>query len=91
MSLRVILITGANGCLGQAVARVFLAESRANSIWLGVHSRRERAQELARSRMRAFSCTIRELTWTPSLPQVDGKFISAFIRAKKPRAEAPKP
>lgn len=24
-------------------------------------------------------------------PQVDGKFISAFIRAKKPRAEAPKP
>jgi 3-oxoacyl-[acyl-carrier protein] reductase len=47
MSLRVILITGANGCLGQAIARVFLAESANNAVWLGVHSRRERAEELA--------------------------------------------
>jgi 3-oxoacyl-[acyl-carrier protein] reductase len=47
MSARVILITGANGTLGQAVARVFLAESGTNSVWLGVHSRRERAEELA--------------------------------------------
>jgi len=47
MSLRVILITGANGCLGQAVARAFLAESGKNSVWLGVHSHGERAEELA--------------------------------------------
>jgi 3-oxoacyl-[acyl-carrier protein] reductase len=47
MSFRVILITGANGCLGQAVARAFLTESANNSVWLGVHSRRERAEELA--------------------------------------------
>jgi 3-oxoacyl-[acyl-carrier protein] reductase len=47
MSLRVILITGANGGLGQAIARAFLDESPANVVWLGVHSRRERADRLA--------------------------------------------
>jgi 3-oxoacyl-[acyl-carrier protein] reductase len=46
MSLRVILITGANGGLGQAIARGFLAESPANFVWLGVHTRREQADLL---------------------------------------------
>ena len=47
MSLRVILITGANGGLGQAIARAFLQESPANVVWLGVRSRREQAGRLA--------------------------------------------
>ncbi|MGD0745052.1 MAG: 3-oxoacyl-ACP reductase FabG [Verrucomicrobiota bacterium] len=47
MSLRVILITGANGGLGQAIARAFLEESPANMVWLGVRSRREHADKLA--------------------------------------------
>lgn len=47
MSQRIILITGANGALGQGIARTFLAESPDNFIWLGVHRRRERAAELA--------------------------------------------
>jgi 3-oxoacyl-[acyl-carrier protein] reductase len=47
MSQRVILITGANGGLGQAIARSFLAESPANTIWLGVHANRTRAEALA--------------------------------------------
>jgi len=47
MSLRVILITGANGGLGQAIARSFLQESSANIVWLGVRSRRELADKLA--------------------------------------------
>ncbi len=47
MSLRVILITGANGGLGQAIARAFLQESPANVVWLGVRSRRDLADMLA--------------------------------------------
>ena len=47
MNQRMILITGANGALGQAMARTFLAESPDNTVWLGVHHRRERADGLA--------------------------------------------
>jgi 3-oxoacyl-[acyl-carrier protein] reductase len=48
VSLRVILITGANGGLGQAIARAFLAEAGQNSVWLAVHSRQDRAETLVR-------------------------------------------
>jgi 3-oxoacyl-[acyl-carrier protein] reductase len=47
MNSRVILITGANGSLGQAIARGFLAESTDNFVWLGIHSRRDHADKLA--------------------------------------------
>jgi 3-oxoacyl-[acyl-carrier protein] reductase len=47
MKPRVILITGANGSLGRTIARLFLDESPDNSLWLGVHSRREHADALA--------------------------------------------
>ncbi len=47
MSERIVLITGANGVLGQAIARTFLNESPDNAVWLGVHRRRERADALA--------------------------------------------
>ncbi len=47
MSPRIILITGANGALGQAIARSFIEESQDNQLWLGVHTRREQAEKLA--------------------------------------------
>jgi 3-oxoacyl-[acyl-carrier protein] reductase len=47
MSLRVIFITGANGGLGQAIARAFLQESPDNAVWLGVRANREHADKLA--------------------------------------------
>jgi len=45
--MRTILITGANGGLGQAIARAFLNESPENHVWLGVFVRRENADNLA--------------------------------------------
>jgi 3-oxoacyl-[acyl-carrier protein] reductase len=47
MSHRIILITGSNGALGLAIARAFVDESPQNFVWLGVHSRRDRAETLA--------------------------------------------
>ncbi len=62
MSLRVILITGANGNLGQAMARAFLEESPANVVWLGVHARRERAEQLARDNPGRCRCVTLDVT-----------------------------
>ncbi len=45
MSERVILITGGNGGLGQAIGRAFLEEPD-SLVWLGIHSHRDRADEL---------------------------------------------
>jgi 3-oxoacyl-[acyl-carrier protein] reductase len=47
MNQHIILITGANGYLGRAIARAFLEESPDNVVWIGVHRRREHADELA--------------------------------------------
>ena len=62
MSLRVILITGANGGLGQAIARAFLDESPNNVVWLGVRSRRDRADKLAQENSNRCFCVTLEVT-----------------------------
>lgn len=46
MNSRIILVTGANGTLGQVIAKAFLAESFTNFIWLGVHRQHEHADAL---------------------------------------------
>lgn len=57
MSRRVILITGGNGGLGQAIARSFISESNENFVWLGVHRRREHADALANDFAEQCRCT----------------------------------
>jgi 3-oxoacyl-[acyl-carrier protein] reductase len=47
MSSRVILVTGANGGLGQSIARAFLADAATQFVWLGVRARRESALKMA--------------------------------------------
>ena len=66
MSLRVILITGANGGLGQAIARSFLQESPTNVVWLGVHSRRGDADKLAREHSDRCFCVTLNVTTSES-------------------------
>jgi 3-oxoacyl-[acyl-carrier protein] reductase len=46
MPTRIILITGANGGLGQSIARAFLNESPDNFVWLGIRSQRDKADAL---------------------------------------------
>jgi 3-oxoacyl-[acyl-carrier protein] reductase len=74
MSLRVILITGANGRLGQAIARAFLQASSANVVWLGVRSRRDRADQLAREGRDRCSCLPLDVTspesWSQAVAQI---------------------
>jgi 3-oxoacyl-[acyl-carrier protein] reductase len=62
MSLRVILITGANGCLGQAIARTFLQESPDNVVWLGVRANREHADKLAQENPGRSYCVALDVT-----------------------------
>jgi 3-oxoacyl-[acyl-carrier protein] reductase len=47
MSSRIILITGANGGLGQAIARAFLEDLTVGFVWLGIRNRHEHADQLA--------------------------------------------
>jgi 3-oxoacyl-[acyl-carrier protein] reductase len=44
MKKRVVMVTGANGGLGVAIVRSFLEESPSNVVWLGVRTRRDKAE-----------------------------------------------
>jgi 3-oxoacyl-[acyl-carrier protein] reductase len=74
MSSRVILITGANGGLGQAIARAFLQESPDNVVWLGVHSRREHADQLAQENADRCFCIALDVaapgSWKPAVQEI---------------------
>ncbi len=80
MSLRVILITGANGSLGQAIARAFLRASSADIVWLGVRSRRERADQLADENPDRCSCLPLEVTSPESWHQAVAQILARHSR-----------
>jgi 3-oxoacyl-[acyl-carrier protein] reductase len=74
MSSRVILITGANGGLGQSIAHDFLKESPANVVWLGVHAKREHADKLARENPDRCFCAALDVTspesWSAAVKEI---------------------
>ena len=80
MSLRVILITGANGGLGQAIARAFLQESPDNVVWLGVHSRREHADQLAQENPDRCFCVALDVTAPESWKQAVNEILARHSR-----------
>lgn len=74
---RSILITGANGALGLAIAEYFLTKEEDCHVFLGVRERRDRAEELTtRFAGRATLITL-EITspeaWTTALAEIEGK------------------
>lgn len=74
MSSRVILVTGANGGLGQAIARAFLGESPENFVWLGVRANRQHAEKLADEFPKRCRCASLDVTtaaaWKEALSQI---------------------
>ena len=72
--MRVILITRANGGLGLAIARAFLAEAESNRVWLGVRANRVQAEALAAQfpdRCRLVDLDVTErASWTAALATV---------------------
>jgi len=80
MSRRVILITGANGGLGQAIARAFISESPQNLVWLGVHRNRQQADTLARQFVGQCRCTSLDVRDPKAWANAVGEIISEFGR-----------
>jgi len=77
MNQRVILITGANGALGQAFARSFLLESDQNQVWLGVRANRAAAEALEKEFAGRCSCieldVKRPEAWRATVSQITAK------------------
>ena len=70
------MITGANGGLGQAIARSFLQESPANIVWLGVRSRREQADKLTKENSDRCFCVTLDVTSPESWKQAINEILT---------------
>ncbi|MDB6027332.1 MAG: Short-chain dehydrogenase/reductase [Verrucomicrobiales bacterium] len=66
MSSRIILVTGANGGLGLAIARSFIEESKDNFVWLAVRAGKERAEKLAAEFPAQADCVALDVTQSAS-------------------------
>ena len=80
MSSRVVLVTGANGDLGRAIARAFLDESPDNVVWLAVHRRREQGAELAAANPDRCRVVPLDVTAAPSWQQAVTRILTAHQR-----------
>lgn len=80
MGSRIILITGANGGLGHAIARGFLAESKDNFVWLGLRNSREKAEALAAEFPDHCGCLDLDVTQSSAWQQGIAKILSQHKR-----------
>jgi 3-oxoacyl-[acyl-carrier protein] reductase len=80
MSARVILVTGANGGLGQAIARAFLQESPASFVWLGIRKGREHADRLVGENPGRCSCVALDVTAPASWAQAHQEILTRHGR-----------
>jgi 3-oxoacyl-[acyl-carrier protein] reductase len=80
MNTRVILITGANGGLGQAIARAFLQEMPSNIVWLAVHTRREQAAKLAQENPDRCFCLALDVTRPEAWQQAVAEIVTRHRR-----------
>ncbi|HEY2953133.1 MAG TPA: SDR family NAD(P)-dependent oxidoreductase [Verrucomicrobiae bacterium] len=80
MSTRVILISGANGGLGQAISRAFLGESPENFVCLGVHSNRQHAGPLAAEFPKRTECLDLDVTQPAAWQQAVAQIMSGHKR-----------
>ncbi len=62
MTVRTILITGANGGLGMAIARAFLDDPAGHRVFLGVRARRDAAESLAAAHAGRAACVDLDVT-----------------------------
>ena len=80
MSARVILITGANGGLGQAIVRTFLAEAPGNFVYMGVRQNRHEANILTREFSGRCDCVDLNVTQPGCWEEVIGLIIARHQR-----------